>query len=330
MIKNRSRNVVDDDCDIAVLEKSEYDFLYEEALHNLLKDMTLDEFVRLLTNEFDELMEYKALLEGKKTCQRTATLFNPQRLDTQTKNNRRSIYEALIDRKFAVGLARVLRWNSDRPKVVLWRSLAQGINGTAWVSTFPPYKARDILRQYGIGLNSKLLDPCAGWGNRFVGYSVVVNHLTCFEPCIDTFNGLWKLTKFIQQLRPDFKPNIINLPFEESNLETESFDFAMCSPPYYDTELYSEEETNSCNRYTTFDDWIDGFFRPFIEKTMNALKSEAKFILNIGCRLYPIDECLYDYFSQVYNIKRIKDYLDTGRSLSRKEKGEMFFEISKK
>src|SRR3972149_5836280 len=62
---------------------------------------------------------------------------------------------------------------------------------------------------------------------------------------------------------------------------------------YYDTEIYSEEETNSCNRYKTFDSWCSGFFIPMIEK---ALSHSKVFIINVGSRKYDLKTVLLNNF----------------------------------
>ena len=37
-------------------------------------------------------------------------------------------------------------------------------------------------------------------------------------------------------------------------------------------EIYSDEETNSCNRYKDFDSWCSGFYIPMVEKACEVSK----------------------------------------------------------
>jgi hypothetical protein len=205
----------------------------------------------------------------------------------------------------------------------------KGMGGNPIISEFPPAKVRDYLDEYGIGKNNKVLDPCAGWGGRMLGVSVKCNSYTCFEPSTKTYDGLNKLYAFIQAFNPEFKANINCLPFEESKLKNNSYDFAITSPPYFDTENYSDEKTNSPNRYKTFDKWLDGFYLPLIDKTMKALKPNCYFLLNIGSRKYPLSESLKTNFDKIYQIKQIKGKLNNAKGHGKTGEGETFYAIKK-
>ena len=309
---------------------------FEPSVIHIFKNISLEGLVSLLTNELEEVLEYYKLSNGGNACQKTSLLFNPHRLCTRSKGKPFSIYEGTKTYNFLTGLARTLayRYNSSNGRVreLLWTALQfGGINNSKYVNEFPPHVARDLCREYGVTKNSKVLDPCGGWGGRMIGVSVVADNYCCFEPSTKTYNGLLRLNDFIKNLNHSFNAEVQCLPFEESMLEDCSFDFALTSPPYYDTEDYSDEETNSKNRYKTFDDWCDFFYIPFIKKTMDALKDGKVFVLNIGSRIYPLNEVLLDNFSKEYKISRHKDMLmgnNTGLR-SREKEGETFYIIKK-
>ena len=128
-------------------------------------------------------------------------------------------------------------------------------------------------------------------------------------------------------MNPTFKARVHNIPFEDSQLTPNFYDIALTSPPYYDSEKYSDEPSNSLNRYNSFQEWCIGFYIPLITKTMAALKPGAVFILNIGSRMYPLNQVLLDTFQEQYPIKKLGNYL-SGNGKSDKE-GEMFYEIRK-
>ena len=69
------------------------------ALTTQIVGMSLDEVVSIMTNRYDELIEYMALISGRRACQKTSLLFNRHRLDcaTATDNRYGSIYKALQD-----------------------------------------------------------------------------------------------------------------------------------------------------------------------------------------------------------------------------------------
>ncbi len=309
---------------------------FEPAILKIFDNISLEKLVGLLTNELEEVVEYYKLSNGGNACQKTSLLFNPHRLCTRSKGKPFSIYEGTKTYNFLTGLSRTLayRYNSmnGRVKELLWTTLQfGGINNSKYVNEFPPHVARDLCREFGVTKNSKVLDPCGGWGGRMIGVSVISDNYDCFEPSTKTYNGLLKLFDFIKSLNPSFNANVNCLPFEESKIEYNSYDFALTSPPYYDTEDYSDEETNSKNRYKTFDDWCDGFYVPLVKKTMNALKDGKVFVLNIGSRIYPLNEVLLDNFSKEYKISRHKDMLMGNNSglRSKVKEGETFYVIKK-
>jgi len=305
------------------------EILYKQ-LYKILSNISLDEFVRLMTNEFNEIIQYSDLSEGENTCQKMSLLFNPHRLDTVAGTAKRSIFQSLKQESFMSGLARALLFKKNKVNELLYQVLQLGINEVQYCCEFPPHLARNIYQKYGLDAKSKILDPCAGWGGRMIGASVISNYYECFEPCTKTFNGLTKLYNFLKDLNDEFIAKINYLPFEDSNLENDYFDFALTSPPYFDTEKYSDEITNSLNRYNSFQKWCDGFYLPLIQKTMDALKPDAVFLINIGSRKYPLNEILMSNFGYKYKIKKDQNYLSGISGLGKEGEGEMFYEITKR
>ena len=305
-----------------------------EMLYQSLYNMSLTKFASLFTNEFQELIAYVELSNGFKSGQNISLLFNPQRLDTVTHKHPLSIYKAFTqNRNFCDGLARVILLKKGKVKVseLLNQSVQMGINSTQYVNEFPPHLARDLYVKYcRQGAESRILDPCAGWGGRMLGASIVSNHYDCFDPATKTVEGLKKLSDFINKLNPDFTPIITCMPYEDADVKENFYDFALTSPPYYDTEHYSDEDTNSLVRYKTFDSWCEGFYLPFIEKTMRALKQGSFFVLNIGSRRYPLNDVMITNFKDTCDIQKSGKYLAQRPNNDDEVEGETFYSLRKK
>jgi DNA polymerase I-like protein with 3'-5' exonuclease and polymerase domains len=300
------------------------------GLYAQLKDITLEEFARHFITPVDAMLEYASLCVGERTGQRISLLFNPHRLDTGTKRFPISLYKALQDPRFVNGLARVILWRKKKEPLasLFYNAIGTGTQGTSYVQEFPPHVARDLALDYGLSKSSRILDPCAGWGGRMLGFSAVVNSYTACEPSSRTYAGLVKLLAFIKSFRGEFEATLYESPFEDVDLPSEQFDFAFTSPPYYDTEFYAPgESTNSFNRYASFDDWCLGFYAPLIHRTMAALKPEAAFVINIGSRLYPMNDKLMSISEGLYKVERQKDRLSTSNGLGKKGEGETFYEV---
>jgi len=305
------------------------------ALERLFTGKSLEEIVHYVTNEFEATIDYFDLSSGKNACQTTSLLFNPHRLLIETKKKQTSFYRFMNEdpRSFFSGFARVLLMRRKEGATIdgMFKSILSlgNFNNTQIALEFPPIVARNTCIQFGINADDKVLDPCAGWGGRMIGISTVSNSYTCFEPSTKTYNGLLKLAEFIKKMNPEFKADVNKLPFEDAKLKKESFDFAITSPPYYDTEYYSDEKTNSLNCYKTFDDWVNGFYLPLIRNTMRALKPGKIFVLNIGSRIYPLNEILIDNFGKEFGISKVSFLVGKGPGLGKKGEGEVLYGIRK-
>ena len=297
------------------------------------------ELVPLFTNKVQAILEYIQLCNGKKhVCQNTSLLFNPHRFEiTKQPNSPLFLFDAFRNKKenWFNGLVRAFLFRGcQKGKLELGKNLLDtcirmNVNGVMYVYEFPPHVARSYCLKGGVEVDGHVLDPCAGWGGRMLDISTVCNKYTCFEPETRTYHGLKQLCRFIQELQPHFKANIHCQPFEEAKLSANAYDMAITSPPYFNTEEYSKEDTNSLNRFDTFEKWVDGFYLPMIEKTMMALKPGKVFILNIGNRVYPLDEILMSHFGSQFEIKNMGNQIGGNGGLRSVGKGEIFFRIKK-
>ena len=78
------------------------------------------------------------------------------------------------------------------------------------------------------------------------------------------------------------KVEIYKLGSEVFQPDKESLDLCFTSPPYFDTEKYSDEETQSYVKFSTQDDWVDGFLRKTIENCYTGLKEGGYMLYNIA------------------------------------------------
>lgn len=141
------------------------------------------------------------------------------------------------------------------------------IRGT--VSFFKPVLAAAIYKHYlGDNNNPVVLDPCAGFGGRLLGFKSMYPHGTYIgiEPNKDTFEEL-------QLLATNFDNVILyNCRFEDVNVKNINYDLAFTSIPYYDREIYSTHQ-----KYESFNMWKDVFF--------NRIFALTKSVINIPINL---------------------------------------------
>ena len=148
---------------------------------------------------------------------------------------------------------------------------------TQSVSNFRPTSARALYDHFAS--NGVVWDMCGGFGGRMLGFQT--STAKCYiatEPSTKTYNGLL-------QLKNDYisKDSEIYHCGSESYIPTKcSLDFCFTSPPYYNTEQYSYENTQSYIKYPTKKEWIDGFLKKTMENCYYGLKNGKFMAINIA------------------------------------------------
>ena len=160
------------------------------------------------------------------------------------------------------------KWAGNFSLPMLYKSLRM-FNGAQSVSNFRPTAASAVYSyvsaKYFDGNTIKVLDTSAGWGGRLLGafLSRRVSKYSGFEPSKKSYSGLCNVRLFLHE---NFHHNcniyLINKGSEEIVLpDDDVFDFVFTSPPYYNTEKYSDEPTQSWIKFPCYNSWLDGFMR---------------------------------------------------------------------
>jgi len=154
-------------------------------------------------------------------------------------------------------------------------------HGTHRVSNFRPTIAKYIYDNYSGG--GRVLDFSSGFGGRLFGafVSQKVKTYVGTDPSTKTYEGLIKIKDYLQT-KIEKEVILHNQPFEDLELEDNSFDLAFSSPPYFNTEEYSYEDTQSFMKYDTKEKWRDGFLKPLVSNVHRYLKTDGYFIINIA------------------------------------------------
>lgn len=180
------------------------------------------------------------------------------------------------------------------------------INGNQPAVNFPAgiakfiYLTRFNEPKYRKRKNLYILDQCMGWGGRLLGLlSAASNEYLCdktihyygtdvntatherFEMILD----FWK-----EYINPkiNFKLYKVTLPAEDllndktfSDMK-DTFDMSLTSPPYFNREQYSDDDTQSFKRYSNYNLWRDGFLYHTIKNTVYLLRPDSKMYWNIA------------------------------------------------
>ena len=147
------------------------------------------------------------------------------------------------------------------------------------VSNFRPTVAKYIYNTYGN--KGVVWDMSSGYGGRLLGFMASDCH-TYYgtEPAKKTYYGLLKLTG---DLKPEDKTvHLLNRGSEVSPPVVNEVDLCFTSPPYFDTEKYSTEISQSFRKFPTPDEWLDGFLGQTIKNCHVALKANGTMVLNVA------------------------------------------------
>lgn len=131
----------------------------------------------------------------------------------------------------------------------------------------------------------RVLDPSAGWGDRLSGFLgskctteyVGIDPNSLLHPCYK------KQFEFYSQRVSGKTATFIHSPAEDADLSEykEYFDLVFTSPPYFDAERYSQEDTQSFARYPTVESWLNNFMFPTLRKSWESLRVGGVLIFNI-------------------------------------------------
>lgn len=195
---------------------------------------------------------------------------------------KRSVFNNYEDSKrFRVVIEKVFKYRDVLSDASIRSELRHG----STVQNFKPIIAKTLYDIY-CPSGGTVFDYSAGYGGRLVGALASKNVSTyiCTDPCQQTFFGLRKLKRSLSSYYPDKDVRIFNHCSEDSYFypEVGAVDMCFSSPPYFDTEKYSEEDTQSYMRYPRIDQWYKSFLIPLINNCFGILKDDGYFLMNIA------------------------------------------------
>ena len=174
---------------------------------------------------------------------------------------------------------------------------------------FPPLTARWIYENYTNHIPKEetlnIYDPSSGWGGRILGamsshrkihyigtdpntdnfinelgitrYEYVANFFN--DECLES-NSFWEEEKNTYHVFQEGSEHIGNHPdFQQYKGK---LDLVFTSPPYFDREQYSSDETQSFKSYPQYDDWRDNFLKPTLENAFHSLRDDRYLLWNIA------------------------------------------------
>lgn len=177
-------------------------------------------------------------------------------------------------------LIKILRWNRKSHSTPYLTELKRGVYfclGLTKNTMYRPQIAKLICNRFKPRV---VLDPCAGWGGRMLGVTSSGAKYIAFEPNTKTFKHLNKLAEFcgIQHQVHLICDDALNMP----KYDFAPVDLILTSPPYFDLEVYSKEDTQSIKNYQQYEAWSDGFLKYLIQLCIERSTKNSISCWNVG------------------------------------------------
>lgn len=154
-------------------------------------------------------------------------------------------------------------------------------------SQFKPAIAKALYERFD---SKNILDFSVGWGDRLAGFyaSNCGEVYVGLDPNTVNHTGYKNQVDFYESHRTFFEVDkdvkLYTSPAEDFDFSkyVDFFDTVFTSPPYFDIERYSTEETQSWVRYKTIDDWNTNFLHKTLKNIIPTVKKGGILAINIS------------------------------------------------
>jgi hypothetical protein len=247
----------------------------------------------------------------------------------------KSVFDAFTeDNTFRKVLKNRMGWNisfednTPRPFVfgITDKMIVQGIRSSSQgslISSFKPAIAKFLYNKY-VPKNGKIFDYCAGWGARLLAALSLNMEYYGTDPL--TYKELNNMMLFFNG-KGEIYPN----PSEDETLyqNIPEVDFIFSSPPYFNYEIYSHDNTQSYNQYPNYDTWLSKYWNNTVLNCLSIMKDKALFSICIIDKIGKINianDMLNICYSnslklkEKYIVKTSQSHLSNKRITGKKEK----------
>ena len=168
---------------------------------------------------------------------------------------------------------------------------------------FPALTAKFLYEHFTEHIKDKKItvyDPSAGWGGRILGAMSTdrVLHYIGTDPNPDNVGRYESVAEFYNthcfQSNPFWgrvDPNSYSVFSdgseiirynEEFRMYKGKLDFVFTSPPYFNREQYSQDESQSFKKFSAYDDWRKNFLKPTLTTAYDWLRDDRFICWNIA------------------------------------------------
>lgn len=224
--------------------------------------------------------EYTFNNNGVRTCR----YFFSEEMYNVTKSGHRSVRTNFEDDyHLRTVIKKSLMYGSNELSINNWLIL----KGSGYGVTFRPASAKAIYELFGKKEGCRVFDSSAGYGARMLGAHVAENVYFYLGIDPNTAPSCERLIKVLdERYDTNTEKKVLKMGSEDFTPEAfpeyvGTFDLYFTSPPYYNTEQYSTDPSQSYLKFPTYAEWMKGFYRTTIYNACDMLKKDGIFIINI-------------------------------------------------
>ena len=166
-------------------------------------------------------------------------------------------------------------------------------------NNFPVTLVMTVLKLFN---PQKMLDMSSGWGDRLIGAIAYGCEYTGVDPNVNLKQKYKDIIDFFKADPKKYK--VFTKGFENFKVKKEEYDLVFSSPPFFDLEVYSDQKTQSIEKFSNLNNWKKYFLFPSLKKSLEGLKAGGHLAI---------------YISDYGKIKYTKDTKDYVKSLGNNE-----------
>ncbi len=255
---------------------------------------------------------------------RLANYYHPQMWHARTHGHLRSPFDYFQDDEHLLKILE--RAPRLRPNECCWSPQAirnlVAIYAGGRVANFRPVAARYILDRFS-GDGAVVLDFSAGYGGRLLACSTLDRKYIGIDPAAKQVRGLNHMRRDLESItRTD---SLILKGCAEDLLpdrHTGSVDLVFSSPPFYNIEMYSDEPSQSSQRYGTYEQWSSCFLWVIIAESRRILRRRGYLAIHVPSPdRHPLGVDALAFASKLFDLHTTVNIEMTSRPLQRAGNG---------
>lgn len=188
----------------------------------------------------------------------------------------------------------------------------------------------NAMMQRNISASESTLDKLnkyTGFGSRMSGALLSGNNYCGFDPNRTLFKQLVAYKNFLTKngvIEPSRRCGLYNHGSEIHRPELDGlFDVSFTSPPYFNLEKYSDDDSESTKNYNNYQAWVDYFVIPTVTNTYMYLKVGGYAMINIK-NINKSNPCYDDFFKAFSSINGFEFVEELDMSFNKKQYGKQY------